>query len=329
MTLLRASLAFALLSGTTGLIAVPGDSKPQLLLQGDLVNVDSIADLSHGFLKWSHGALLYVDARSHSAPSFYTLDREGRLISSTTLNIPDATLISTGDFDRAPDGTIIFTGESYSSDGRGTPFIAWISPTGQTERVIRTDPYHPYTVAVALDGTVWTMGCEMINHDVRAPGLNPDASVLRHFDQQGRLIGSGGPQSQFKTQTQISRLVHGYLAATRDRVGWYSLIDGPGRYVEISTSTMQTTIYPGFAPVSGGRVTSLALTDAGQAYIESWDPVSHTRITYRLNRGTSQWVPVQAPPFAEARFGPSLMGNDGEQLVFYNAHKAGFFSPAN
>ncbi len=112
---------------------------------------------------WSNGALVMVDSSGVGAPSVFAVDRQGRQVFAATLLIPDSLRTYPMDWTRGTDGTVAVCGTAWSSDGRDAPFIALFSPDGLAEQVIRTEPYHPYLVALAPDGTVWVEGFEMIN----------------------------------------------------------------------------------------------------------------------------------------------------------------------
>ncbi len=304
-------------------------SAPHLVREAGIHWLDLLADASHGALKWSHGAFLYMDFNSSGLPpTFHTLDGDGKLISSVTLNIPGAAHFWPGDFDRGSDGSIVFAGGSYSANGQAAPFIAWISPDGKTSRVIGTYPYHPSMISVAPDGTVWTVGCEMINHRSNAPGLDPNAGVLRHFDTTGKFIGSVESQSGYVKEHKTNRLFSGFLIATGDRVAWYSTREGKdSRYIEFSTESMKPSSYKGLPTLPGtGMVTGFALTDASVPYlcVERSNP--HSRTTYFFDRDKSEWIALDVPVIGDPPGTPRLIGSDGEQLVLLQGHSAAFFN---
>ena len=59
--------------------------------------------------------------------------------------------------------------------------MASIVPNAESFRIVRTDQYMPYHVAVAPDGTAWTVGLELADETEAA--ANRDNGVLRHFDK--------------------------------------------------------------------------------------------------------------------------------------------------
>jgi hypothetical protein len=276
-----------------------------------------------GLSKWSHGAFVLLSKADPAAPSFYTLDRNGRAASSAVFRIPGASRVWAEDYDRGTDGTIVLCGGSYSADGRLAPFIGWISPDGQSSRIISTAPYSPTQVAWAPDGTIWTVGSEWMD------GINPNANVMRHFSASGTLIASGEARSKFNSNPL--RLAYGYLVAARDRIGWYAPTRGDrtGVYLEVAPDFSAITRYPGI-PVGGaagqGYVESLACTDAGNVFL-AFRPAGKKSITYTLDRTTRGWVAVAVPPL-NGSSAPLLVGNDGEQLVFRGRGVLGFFEVA-
>jgi hypothetical protein len=301
-------------------------SAPRLVRQAGFEDLSPTVDQVHGELKWSHGGFLYMDAIGGLAPSFQTLDREGKLLSKTVVSVPQAGEYWPCDFDRGTDGTIVFVGGTYSASGQAAPFIAWISPSGQTEQVVRTFPYYANHVSIAPDGSVWTIGLEMINHHTSDPALNPSSGVLRHFNRQGKLTASVWPQADFTAASDAGRLTEGKLIATSDRVGWYSSVFRVDKYLELSIPSMTQQAYPGLPrDLSGKIVDQFALTEAGGATVMVQDRSPGHRTTYQLDRATSQWIQLQVPALGGYPYAPHLLGSDGESLVFQLGQSVGFF----
>lgn len=331
MNLKRTTLVFSSLFVFTLLSTVRADvSRIQLIAEAKTNSLDSIVDQSHGYMKWSNGAFIYEDSGvAGIVPIFHTLDREGRLISSSTLKVPGAERVWPGDFDRAVDGSIVFSGGAYSPSGEEAPFIALVSPDGSASTIIRTAPYYPYTLSLAPDGTIWTIGLEMINHDPKAVGLDPNAGVLRHYDRQGRLLASGIEQSRFIGSNETHRLVAGMLVAKGDRIGWISGLDRHGVYSEISPKTL-TVVQTSDAPFKDGShnlIAGFTLTDSGRALlcVETHKDGRASRVAYVFDRTSGTWGTLAVPFLDGARFAPHLMGSDGEQLVFQFGQSAAFF----
>jgi len=288
--------------------------------------IDGIAEQGQGLLRWSNGGFLYTSPGGGIAPSFFTLGRDGKLLSSTKLTIPGASRVICHAADRAGDNSIVFAGLAWSSEGQRTPFLAWLSPEGRTETVISTEPYIPFALSVAPDGTAWTLGYETLNHDALDPGINPNAKILRHFDRSGKLIGSAWPQSGFETGAGLYSISKGYLFVTKDRIGWYSFsTHGEGRYVEADTRNMNQDVFPGLPRSPSNRmVDAFALTEAGDVLLSMEDRTPAGITTYFLDRATSKWRPLPTPSLGS--YGPILLGTDQADVVLQYERSAAFYS---
>jgi hypothetical protein len=304
----------------------------RLLRIGRTEDISAIDEQMHRGMKWSHGAYLVMDEIAGQPPIFYSVDRSGIWTDTARFENSEPTQFGVFSYDREADGTIVFSGETWIAPRVASPFLAWTSADGQTQRMMRTDPYFPYEVSVAPDGTIWTLGFEMVNLDPKDPAVNKEAHVLRHFDRAGNLIGSAFPQSQFDRYQQI-RLDQGILVANRDRLGWYGPRQyGPQQreatYTEISLDTMTMKEYSGIAGNASKFhfAEGLALTDSGIASISIDDGSASVRTNYVLDRTSSKWLPVSVPLMGGFKFTPRLIGSDGESLVFKYGRESGFFS---
>ncbi len=296
-----------------------------LVRQGGTEQINEINH--HFFMKWSHGAYFAMDQIAAGPIVFFTVDRDGEWTSTAQFQNPEGIRWYVFEYDRQTDGTIVFSGQTEIGEREEFPFLAWTSADGKIQRMVHTDHYFPYELAVAPDDTIWTLGYEMINLDYKDPAVNQEAHVLRHFDHAGKLIGSAFPQSQFSWH-QRYRLVDGLLAATRDRLGWYSPREGSGVYTEISLSTMAMTEYPGASRRSSewANTESLAMTEDGFAAVGIVDGTPRVRTTYVFDRSSSRWVPANIPPMGGFKFTPILIGSDQDNLVFKHGQESGFFS---
>ncbi|HTU43570.1 MAG TPA: hypothetical protein VMF91_00810 [Bryobacteraceae bacterium] len=326
MTLIRSSVFLVLL--VLARLATAADAAGPTIIQVKSIALDTLTDQTRGSIEWSHGGFLFQNVSGGGPPTFYTLDREGQLISEATPVMPESGYVSVSSCDRRDDNSIVFIGQAWSAHGQPASLIGLISADGTTERIIRTAPYHPYMLSIAPDGTFWTLGLEMVDRDISAPGLDPKAGVLRHFDRSGKLLGASGPQSQFVKLYTTGRLDYGYLSSVNNRIGWYAPRSGAGgQYVEMDLDSMTPRTYPGLPELPElGLVVCFRLTESGNAFLSVYDNKSKHATTYMFNRETHKWLPLEGT-VASQRPGPYLIGVDGEQLVFRDwKSNAMFFS---
>ncbi len=319
-------LMFSCASALTWIVAKADGPGIHLVRQSSTDRIDEIN--GHWVYRWRCGAYLLIDGMGGMPPVFYTLNREGRWTDTAQFRNPESTNFYTFDYDREADGTIVFSGQTETEPRVVAPFLAWTSADGKIQHLVRTGHYFPYKLAVAPDGTIWTLGYEMVNLDHEDPAVNKEAHVVRHFDRAGNLIGSAFPQSQF-TRDDYFRIGHSLLVATQNRLGWYGPRSwNPPMYTEILLDTMTMKTYPG-APTNSRSdlAEELAMTSSGAAAV-SVDHPPGDRTTYILDRSSSRWMPVSVPPMGGYKFTPMLIGSDGDNLVFMYASESGFFSVA-
>lgn len=277
-------------------------------------------------MKWSHGAYIAMDWTAAQPPVFYTVDRDGAWTETARFQNPEPTRFYTSTYDRQSNGTIVFSGQTESAPRVVSPYLAWTSADGKVQRMVRTDNYFAYELAVAPDDTIWTLGYEMVNLDPNDPAVK-EAHVLRHFDEKGNLIASAFPQSQFDSYGRF-RISQGLLAVTGDRLGWYGPRFGKAAYIEISFLTMTMKEYPGASSnvPKDDDAGALAMTNSGVVSVSVGGGSPRARRIFILDRTSSTWVPVSVPPAAGLKITPGLIGNDGDNLVFRDGGGAGFFS---
>jgi hypothetical protein len=270
---------------------------------------------------WSGNALVVGEGPSSEPAAFVAFDRTGAVVFNAALSIPEAAHNRVDNWARGNDGTVAACGWSFARDGSAAPFIAWFSPDGDSEHLIRTEPYGPTLIAIAPDGTFWTVGHEQ-NSRLSEKGANLDAGVVRHFDRSGKTLGAFIPRSSFQVQDVIQINVNsGFLVASADRTGWfhYSHIDGSGAYVEISAAGEITSYpIPQLPALKSLSVEGIAMTDSGDVFVRMidlgvrpWHPYM-----FRLNRPARQWFPVALPPTIAPEDIGELFGASGSKLVF-------------
>lgn len=266
----------------------------------------------HFRTKWSNDWFIGVDD-DLGTPSFWVFDRSGRSLFNTAIQVPAADKLRIDDFAAAPDGTIWAAVHAISTTRQQSFFLARIDKDEQNTVIIQTASYRPCRVTVAPDGTVWTAGYE--NSQDNADLLDNGRDVVRHFDSNGKLIGSTLPLER----TGIVRAMTGFLGATKDRIGWYSpYTNKPGTYVEFSPDMTVLNVYPVIAAPENVdyMVDGFALTPSGKVFARASSAVGKglPPTLFTLDRSTKRWVPVGMPP--GSKYVPMLQGNDGEMLIF-------------
>lgn len=172
-------------------------------------------------------------------------------------------------FSRGRDGTTAAAGWAESYDGKTAAFIEVFPADGQPPKIIRTNPYAVEKLAVAVDGTVWTVG-NVLKWRPEPADTDSSSGTIRHFDQSGKLLESFCP---FSTLNDKVWVMMGFLAASRDRVGWISTGDPHaaegrlGAYAEFTAGgKVDQYPLPPMAPQPGAALYGLALTDDGSVF---------------------------------------------------------------
>jgi hypothetical protein len=156
----------------------------------------------------------------------------------------------------------------------------------------------------------------MINWHDDVAGVDPNGSLLRHFDSSGRLIGSAISRAEVDRRL---RLNHGYLAASKDRAGWYSPIFGrEGKYVEVSYDGKVETFAGLPAQTRLQKVTGIALTDSGEVFatLKTYSP-NQTKL-FVLDREARTWSEALVPTGSRDTI---LYGANGDSLAFQGEGK--------
>jgi hypothetical protein len=271
---------------------------------------------------WSGNALVVAQGPLTDPVAFAAFDRSGATVFSAALSVPGAASNGVRSWARAADGVVAVCGLSLAKDGRGAPFIAWFSPDGDSEHIIRTEPYLANLIAFAPDGTIWTVGHDLNAH-LSEKGVNPDAGVVRHFDRAGKALDTFVPRSSFQNPVHLSSN-SGHLAVAAGRVGWihYIHLSGfrvEGAYVEISSAGEATTYPLPFpqawkAPDVGG----FAMTDSGEVFATAFDRAQSggQSTVFRLDRTSKAWQSVALPALGATEQLGELYGANGSELVF-------------
>jgi len=262
---------------------------------------------------WGGNGLLVADGPLASPNIFMAFDREGRQVFGAGFSIAGAYDTRIRGFARGADGTVAACGISYAGDGRNAPFISWISADGNSQQVIRTEPYTANLITVAPDGTLWTVGMELNPHGSEDSDVNLDAGVLRHFDRSGKTLGAFMPRSSMQDFTDVAA-TNGRLVAAADRIGWlHRDYKGQGAYVELSSDgNLASYPLPQLPNLKAARVGGLAITDSGDVFAELDNLDVHSFSLYALHRSDRQWLRLKIP--ASGRWA-QLLGSIGNELA--------------
>lgn len=223
---------------------------------------------------WSGGALVVLEGDITATPVFRLFDRQGQQMEMVPLFIPGARFIAVRGFSRGATGTIAACGAAFDGEGRGAPFLAII--TQQQTHVVRTTPYQPSRVAVAADGTVWTVGIEpreLGTNEAKPTTMpvNANAAIIRHFSVSGALIGSFVPHSEITDAIFIAD-AYNFIRAGQKQVGWYCPRER--RYIEITPDGSVSDIRDIILPSGAKSVNGMAITDSGDVLLSIYPGVS-------------------------------------------------------
>jgi hypothetical protein len=264
--------------------------------------------------RWSGGVLVSLEGLLTPSPVIRTLDRQGRESAAAfVFTIPEASSIDIYGIAHGVDGSIALCGAAVDRSGRGSSFLALVSPPRDDVKIIRQSPFTPYRVALAADGTLWAVGIELV--DGKEQQESGRQGVIRHFAKSGKEIGSYVSRSTVGSAGMIMR---GYFAAGRDRVGWYPR--GGSQYFEIS----QSGDVRHFSTIPLGaseRVTGIALTDDAGTYLSIYDYASQTGRILMAANTEDRWSQVESPISMHSILEALLYGADGNDLVFRGKNK--------
>lgn len=255
--------------------------------------------------RWENGHLLAWGFPP--GPVAWSFNREGKLHRQTTIAIPHVSEIQVGNSAISRNG---FGAVSGGATGWGA-FLAWISPTGAVERVVRTTPFANYRLAYADDDTLWVLGRLLADPPGSREELPHD--VLRQYGRDGQLLRTMLPRNSFPRHDDWRHpATGGFLVVSKDRIGVYS--GNAKEFVEVSARTGEVLgRWPGVAGPGRTRVTGAALTASGAVYVSAdHGPTSKPEAAfYRLDRDAGVWSPVNRTESGWA----CILGADGDNLV--------------
>jgi hypothetical protein len=237
------------------------------------------------------GEFLLVEDRFSSFPTIHILDPKGAEISTFTFSIPGAGPIHLWDNSvaRGLDGSLALIGTTYFSDSTGGMFVAWVSPDGKEQTIVRTTPFCPRAVTVASDGTIWVAGDV---HKWEPEISDYSQELIRRYDKTGKLLGSFITWSSLGTNPSFSAptpVVDSVLVSLKDRVGWYS--PASETYIEFSLEGSVISRFP-TAPHNREDVITVALCEGGGLFASTKIARGEQRNwgIFALNRERGDWT---------------------------------------
>jgi hypothetical protein len=192
---------------------------------------------------WAGKFLVQVQDRESKSPSFELADHEGNK-ERVVFQLPDTAYIEALRYNVGTDGSIVAIGTALRGKNGGACFIAWIAPDRKRQTVIQAAPFVPVAVAMAADGTIWSIGTLFDDDKMKTMANN----VMQRYDTSGRLLTSltltelRSPREWPGDATEFS-----YLQASQDRVGWFTSGD---QYLEFSLAGAEIGRFEG--PVGWG-----------------------------------------------------------------------------
>lgn len=254
---------------------------------------------------WSGGALVTMNDNPTAEPILYAHDPNRNQVYQFPFLIPEGQLVFTRSFKRSPQGIFAVVGGAVSREGKGAAFLGVLRPGGEL-RLVRLGSFYPHQVVIAGDGTLWVAGVEGTRS-----GEAPNYYVLRRYSDSGVELGRYVLRSSLHTDGAVYfPAANSHLAASRNRVGWYS--NYARVYMEFTPDGETVTRVPGLSLVRPARVNGLGLCESGAVFVSVY-PVSttqkHSQI-YELDRSRGIWKLVY-----EADAYTPVYGCDEEQLV--------------
>ncbi len=278
--------------------------------------------------RWSNGAVIAIEGQTTLAPTLHIFDAHGNYLRTVPFTLDGATWLLVRGYSSGPDGTIALCGEAKDAQGQVEHFLAILPPDQLTgPKIVRTYPYSPAAVAVAPDGTIWTMGIEYEPVPGKMLGriIRPQAKVIRHFDREGNQIGGFIPQSSVAPPDLPRPALNGgstNLAASAGRVGWYQ--GWSKQYFEVA-SDGSVHSYPALALGHGEAIDGLAITENGAVFVSKLDLRQGSVQVYQLDRDHGAWQPA---PLAVSGPVVGANGNAVALAVFDGSMSIEFF-PSN
>ncbi len=261
--------------------------------------------------KWERGYLLSFDI---DRSIVMAVDKSGKLVLRTQIAPPEASHVFLRDLSASPGGKFAVAFSAAASNGGPASFIAWLDRTGRTARLVRISSGVPYLLCFADDGSLWSaVQTRAGNGDQEAAQYD----MLRHYDADGKLIGSALRREIFPAAPSATRSFPGEggsLTASHDRVGFFAPASRIWAEISLAGADLGHWVLQG----PKAEFSRAFLSQSGEVYVhqqERIDSSSEIVRSYLLDKASStlREIDTSAIHFGQPA---KLTGIDGDELVY-------------
>ena len=211
------------------------------------------------------------------------------------------------------DGTIAVAWGSITASG-----IDFLDSCGTLTKTVQTGRYIAAHLAFAEDHSLWSFGWQRDAADLERADRQ-DYLTVRKYLPGGKEAGGYLPRSLFPPGLEPggdSWQASSTISVTRDRVGLWAWSGRDSDHTEWVELDLNGNLL-GRWRLDPFHVQTIAFTTDGHVFVESRNPKTPDLSLYALDRESSTWRRVEAPPIGR------LEGADGDALVFSNFVKPG------
>jgi hypothetical protein len=249
-------------------------------------------------------------AHDFARGAVFAWDKSGKLVLDTVILPPGAARVMIHDVSISPKGTYAVAASAISEKGAPIAFLALLDASGKIDKLVQTASTGLFRVSFADDGTLWALVREFDGQFEELPNYD----MLRHYDENGRLLNTALPRKHFKHRGFPAPL--GELTVSQDRIGVYA--DAVKVWVELSPAgeILGHWRLPSQPDPKNLEIGKVALTASGEVYVSA--AAKRTRPwdfgIYRFDKpsGTLERVGTSAVSGAAPLH---MFGSDGDQLV--------------
>jgi len=237
---------------------------------------------------------------SLSMYGFWAWAPDGSFVYQKSIEVPNASQPVVRDLDFNVDGTAVVAAGALGDQSTFLSGLLFLDRTGQQTRFAGTGSYFPGHLAIAPDGSIWTLGWQNGREDYR---------IVRQFSADGKELNAFLPRSSFPAGLQPGAGLGTQITVTRDRVDVVAHSGEAGfEWVELDwNGNILDRIRIGHLHIYPMR---LAMTDDDRVFLSG-----EQGGLYELDRAAHTWELIR-------RKGPMFMGIDGKDLVFEEQRSA-------